>query len=46
MTKGTCTATTYKTIRTTYTYEAELDTDADAYYPSDHLAVVSYITLD
>lgn len=46
MTKGACTATTYKTIRTTYTYEAELDTDADAYYPSDHLAVVSYVTLD
>ena len=45
-TKGGCTATTYKTIRTTYTVEAEQDTDAETYYPSDHLAVVCDVTLD
>lgn len=45
-TKGGCSATTYKTIRTTYTFEAELDTDAETYYPSDHLAIVCDITLD
>lgn len=60
MTKGACTATTYKTIRNTYTVhytgigtsvlngettEQEVDEDV-ACYPSDHLAVVSYVTLD
>ena len=45
-TKGGCTATTYKTIRTTYTFEPELDTDIETYYPSDHLAVVCDVTLD
>lgn len=40
MTKGACTATTYETIRETYTYEGCVCA------PSDHLAVVSYITLD
>ena len=44
--KGGCTATTYKTIRTTYTFEPELDTDIETYYPSDHLAVVCDVTLD
>lgn len=46
MTKGACTPTTYKTIRTTYEFEASVETDATTYYPSDHLAVVSYVTLD
>ena len=45
-TKGGCTATSYKTIRTTYTFEPELDTDIETYYPSDHLAVVCDVTLD
>ena len=45
-TKGGCTATSYKTIRTTYTFEAEQETDAETYYPSDHLAVVCDVTLD
>lgn len=45
-TKGGCSATSYKTIRTTYTFEAEQDTDAETYYPSDHLAVVCDVTLD
>ena len=67
MTKGACTATTYKTVRNTYTVrytgkayydegedpetgepiitEYDLDEDVTC-YPSDHLAVVSYITLD
>ena len=45
-TKGGCTATTYKTIRTTYAVEAEQETDAETYYPSDHLAVVCDVTLD
>lgn len=57
MTKGACTATTYKTIRNSYTVrytgtgtdhegvEHEVDEDV-ACYPSDHLAVVSYVTLD
>lgn len=57
MTKGACTATTYKTIRNSYTVrytgtgtdheEVEHEVDEDvACYPSDHLAVVSYVTLD
>ena len=67
MTKGACTATTYKTVRNTYTVHytgkayydegedpetgdpiiTEYDLDEDvACYPSDHLAVVSYVTLD
>ena len=69
MTKGACTATSYKTIRNSYTVRytgkayskgtekdeegnentiwIEEDVDEDiACYPSDHLAVVSYITLD
>ena len=66
MTKGACTATTYKTVRNTYSVhytgtgyikggedengdtiwvEEEVDEDI-ACYPSDHLAVVSYVTLD
>ena len=66
MTKGDCTATSYKTIRNTYTVhykglayskqgedengdpiwvEEQVDEDV-ACYPSDHLALVSYITLD
>ena len=69
MTRGACTATSYKTIRNSYTVhysgvgykkgkgkdeegnettvwiEEEVDEDI-ACYPSDHLAVVSYITLD
>ena len=66
MTKGACTATSYKTIRNTYTVhyngtayskqgedengdpiwvEEQVDEDV-ACYPSDHLALVSYITLD
>ena len=45
-TKGGCAATTYKTIRTTYTVEPEQETDAETYYPSDHLAVVCDVTLD
>ena len=66
MTKGACTATSYKTIRNTYTVhysgtayskqgedengdaiwvEEQVNEDV-ACYPSDHLAVVSYITLD
>ena len=65
MTNGDCTATTYKTIRNTYTVhyngpayykgedengdaiwvEEQVDEDV-ACYPSDHLALVSYITLD
>ena len=69
MTKGACTATSYKTIRNSYTVhysgvgykkgkekdeegnettvwiEEEVDEDV-ACYPSDHLALVSYITLD
>ena len=67
MTKGACTATTYKTVRNTYTVhytgkayydegddpetgepiitEYDLDEDVTC-YPSDHLAVVSYVTLD
>ena len=66
MTKGACTATSYKTIRNTYTIhyngtayskqgedengdpiwvEEQVDEDV-ACYPSDHLALVSYITLD
>ena len=81
MTKGACTATTYKTVRNTYTVkytgevtadETQVKTDDDGNaiigpdgkeeteevkktynidedvtcYPSDHLAVVSYVTLD
>ena len=67
MTRGACTATTYKTVRNTYTVRytgkayydegedpetgepiiTEYDLDEDvACYPSDHLAVVSYVTLD
>ena len=67
MTKGACTATTYKTVRNTYTVHytgkayydegvdpeteehilTEHDVDEDVVcYPSDHLAVVSYVTLD
>ena len=69
MTRGACTATSYKTIRNSYTVhysgvgykkgkekdeegnettvwiEEEVDEDV-ACYPSDHLALVSYITLD
>ena len=69
MTKGACTATSYKTIRNSYTVrytgkayskgtekdeegnentiwiEEEVDEDVPC-YPSDHLALVSYITLD
>ena len=69
MTHGACTATSYKTIRNSYTVhysgvgykkgkekdeegnettvwiEEEVDEDV-ACYPSDHLALVSYITLD
>ena len=66
MTKGDCTATSYKTIRNTYTVhyagtayskqgedengdpiwvEEQVDEDVPC-YPSDHLALVSYITLD
>ena len=67
MTKGACTATTYKTVRNTYTvhytgkayYDEGVDPETEEHiltehdidedvvcYPSDHLAVVSYITLD
>ena len=42
MTHGACTVQSYKTIRTTYV----LDNDDNVYAPSDHLPVVSYITLD
>ena len=44
MTQGSCTATSYKTIRTTYSFG--IDEDAVNCAPSDHLPVVSYITLD
>lgn len=44
MVHGDCTVQSYKTIRTTYTY-GEGD-DAAQWAPSDHLPVVSYITLD
>ncbi|MBO7379009.1 MAG: hypothetical protein J6U31_04570, partial [Bacteroidales bacterium] len=43
MTKN-CTATTYKTIRNTYSFGSG-DEEIQC-YPSDHLALVSYITLD
>lgn len=43
MTKN-CTATSYKTIRNTYSFGT--GDDEVQCYPSDHLAVVSYITLD
>ena len=42
MTHGACTVQSYKTIRTTYV----LEDDDTIYAPSDHLPVVSYITLD
>ena len=66
MTKGDCTATSYKTIRNTYTVhyagtayskqgedengdpiwvDEQVDEDVPC-YPSDHLVLVSYITLD
>ena len=40
MTQGACTATTYKTVRTTYEF------DSVTCAPSDHLPVVCTITLD
>lgn len=43
MTKN-CTATSYKTIRNTYSFGSG-DEEIQC-YPSDHLALVSYITLD
>ena len=58
MTQGACSPTTYETIRTTYTVhysgqatdhngniKENVEEDIPC-YPSDHLAVVSYITLD
>ncbi len=39
-----CSATSYKTIRNTYSF-GEGDAEIQC-YPSDHLAIVSYITLD
>ena len=44
MTKGACTATSYKTIRNTYEFGSGEDVVNCA--PSDHLPIVSYITLD
>ena len=44
MTQGACTATSYKTIRTTYSFGS--GDDAVDCAPSDHLPVVCTITLD
>ena len=44
MTQGACTATSYKTIRTTYSFGT--GDDAVDCAPSDHLPVVCTITLD
>ena len=44
MTQGACTATSYKTIRTTYSFGT--GEDAVDCAPSDHLPVVCTITLD
>ncbi|MCR5560350.1 MAG: hypothetical protein K6F58_00830 [Bacteroidales bacterium] len=48
MTHGDCTATSYRTIRNTYVFDpdAEAEDDEVVCSPSDHLPVVSYITLD
>lgn len=44
MTNGNCSAQTYKTIRNTYSFGSG-DEEIQC-YPSDHLALVSYIILD
>ena len=44
LTKGSCTAQSYSTVRNTYTF-GEGDDAVDC-APSDHLPVVAYITLD
>ena len=48
MTHGACTAQSYRTIRNTYVFDpdAGVEDDEVACAPSDHLPVVSYITLD
>ena len=48
MTHGACTATSYRTVRNTYVFDPDADTEDDEVVcvPSDHLPVVSYITLD
>ncbi len=48
MTQGACTATTYKTIRTTYEFDPDGDDEEPSVTctPSDHLPVVCTITLD
>ena len=48
MTHGDCTATSYRTIRNTYVFDPDAGVDDDEVVcsPSDHLPVVSYITLD
>ena len=48
MTHGACTATSYRTIRNTYVFDPDSNSDDDEVVcaPSDHLPVVAYITLD
>ncbi len=48
MTHGACTATSYRTVRNTYVFDPDSNTDDDEVVcaPSDHLPVVAYITLD
>ena len=48
MTHGACTAQTYRTVRNTYVFDPndQVDDDEVVCAPSDHLPVVSYITLD
>jgi hypothetical protein len=44
MTHGACTAQTYRTVRNVYEFGS--GENAVTCAPSDHLPVVSYITLD
>ena len=48
MTHGACTATSYRTVRNTYVFDPDPNEEDDEVVcsPSDHLPVVSYITLD
>ena len=48
MTHGACTAQSYRTVRNTYVFDPDplVDDDEVVCAPSDHLPVVSYITLD
>ena len=52
MTKGACTAQSYRTIRSSYeisytvTVNEQTDTESVTLIPSDHLPVVCYVTLD